>query len=64
MHAASPNVEWHCINVTRRLLERWQQHERQLAEVEKGMVKEDEVEEILTPDEKERVAHIKRRLVQ
>lgn len=44
----------------RRLLERSQQHERQLAEVEKGEVSEEDMEEILTPDEKEKVVAIKR----
>ena len=50
-------------SICSRLLERSQQQERQLAEAEKGMaMREDEVEEILTPDEKEKVAAIKRSL--
>lgn len=49
---------WSCD--CRRLLERFERHERQQAEVKKGGVVEEEMEEVLTPDEKERVEAIKR----
>ena len=42
----------------RRLLERHQTYEKQLAEVGAGL--QEEMEELLTPDEKEKVTSIKR----
>ena len=45
----------------RRLLERFEQQERQQAELKRGVVmEEEEMEEVLTPDEKEKVEAIKR----
>lgn len=61
---------WHLVGikasvcVTRRLLERWEQHEKQLAEMRKKveMLPPEEMEEILTPDEKNSIERIKRNI--
>lgn len=56
-------IEHLILNFCRRLLERNQMYERQLAEAGgAGMGLQEDMEEVLTPDEREKVTTVKRNI--